>query len=81
MLFGWIVLLLAAWAFIESIRRGRFRYLLLGALIVGLGFNIKMLQALMPLPAFYALYFFGAPHTWWKRIGHLVAASVLLVAL
>jgi 4-amino-4-deoxy-L-arabinose transferase-like glycosyltransferase len=75
------VLLLAAWAFIESVRRGRFRYLLLGAFIVGLGFNIKMLQALMPLPAFYALYFFGAPHKWWKRIGHLLAATALLVVV
>jgi 4-amino-4-deoxy-L-arabinose transferase-like glycosyltransferase len=75
------VLLLAAWAFIESVRRGRFRYLLLGAFIVGLGFNIKMLQALMPLPAFYALYFVGAPHKWWKRIVHLAAASVLLIAV
>jgi 4-amino-4-deoxy-L-arabinose transferase-like glycosyltransferase len=75
------VLLLAAWAFIESVRRGRFRYLLLGAFIVGLGFNIKMLQALMPLPAFYLLYFLGAPHTWWKRIAHLAAASVLLIVV
>ncbi len=75
------VLLLAAWAFIESVRLGRFRYLLLGAFIVGLGFNIKMLQALMPLPAFYALYFFGAPHKWWKRIAHLAAASALLVVV
>jgi 4-amino-4-deoxy-L-arabinose transferase-like glycosyltransferase len=75
------VLLLAAWAFIESVRRGRLRCLLLGAFIVGLGFNIKMLQALMPLPAFYALYFFGAPHKWWKRIAHLAAASALLVVV
>ncbi|MGD8815238.1 MAG: glycosyltransferase family 39 protein [Anaerolineales bacterium] len=75
------VLLLAAWAFLESVRRGRFRYILLGAFIVGLGFNIKMLQAFMPLPAFYALYLFGAPHKWWKRIAHLVAASVLLVVV
>lgn len=75
------VLLLAAWAFIESVRRGRFRYLLLGTFIVGLGFNIKMLQALMPLPAFYALYFLGAPHKWWKRIGQLAAATALLVVV
>jgi 4-amino-4-deoxy-L-arabinose transferase-like glycosyltransferase len=75
------VLLLAAWAFIESMRRGRFRYLLLGAFLVGLGFNIKMLQAFMPLPAFYALYLFGAPQPWWKRIAHLVAATALLAVV
>jgi 4-amino-4-deoxy-L-arabinose transferase-like glycosyltransferase len=75
------VLLLATWAFLRAVRRGRFRYLLLGAFLVGLGFNIKMLQAFMPLPALYALYLLGAPHPWWKRILHLAGATVLLLAV
>ncbi|MBU0511681.1 MAG: glycosyltransferase family 39 protein, partial [Chloroflexi bacterium] len=65
------VLLLAAWAFIIAAEKGQLRYLLLGAFLVGLGFNIKMLQAYMVLPAFYALYLFGARTVWWKRILHL----------
>jgi hypothetical protein len=36
----------------------------LGAFLLGLGFNIKMLQAFLPLPAFYALYFFGSKIKW-----------------
>ena len=75
------VLLLATWAFLRAVRGGRFRYLLLGAFLIGLGFNIKMLQAFMPLPALYALYLFGAPHPWWKRILHLAGATVLLLAV
>jgi 4-amino-4-deoxy-L-arabinose transferase-like glycosyltransferase len=75
------VLLLATWAFLRAVRLGRFRYLLLGAFLVGLGFNIKMLQAFMPLPALYALYLLGAPHPWWKRILHLAGATVLLLAV
>ncbi len=75
------VLLLAAWAVIQSVRSGKFRYLLLSVFLVGLGFNIKMLQAFMVLPAFYALYFLGAPHKWWKRTGHLAVATVLLLAV
>jgi len=75
------VLLLATWAFLRAVRKGRFRYLLLGAFLVGLGFNIKMLQAFMPLPALYALYLLGAPHPWWKRILHLAGATVLLLAV
>lgn len=63
------VLLLAAWAFLQSVYTGKIRWLFLGAFIVGLGFNIKMLQAFLPLPAFYALYFFGAKHGWAKMIG------------
>jgi 4-amino-4-deoxy-L-arabinose transferase-like glycosyltransferase len=75
------VLLLATWAFLRSVRLGRFRYLLLGAFLIGLGFNIKMLQAFLPLPALYVLYLLGAPHSWWKRIVHLAVATVLLVTV
>jgi 4-amino-4-deoxy-L-arabinose transferase-like glycosyltransferase len=74
-------LLLAAWAVWKSVESGQFRYLLLGAFIVGLGFNIKMLQAYMILPALYALYFFGAKHSWGKRITHLALATALLLAV
>jgi 4-amino-4-deoxy-L-arabinose transferase-like glycosyltransferase len=75
------VLLLAAWAFLQSVYTGKIRWLFLGAVIVGLGFNIKMLQAFLPLPAFYALYFFGAKHKWWKKILHLAAATALLLVV
>src|SRR5579859_5458655 len=51
-----LVLLLAAWAFSRATESGRARWVLLGAGLVGLGFNIKMLAAFLPLPAFYALY-------------------------
>ena len=75
------VLLLAAWAFIIATERGQLRYLLLGTFLVGLGFNIKMLQAYMVLPAFYALYIFGARTVWWKRILHLIPATILLLVV
>ena len=75
------VLLLAAWAFIKAAEGGKTRYLLLGALLVGLGFNIKMLQAYMALPAFYALYFFSVRKPWWGRILQLGAATGLLLVV
>ena len=75
------VLLMAAWAFLQSVYTGKLRWLFLGAFIVGLGFNIKMLQAILPLPAFYALYFFGSKAKWWKKILHLSAATVLLLVV
>jgi 4-amino-4-deoxy-L-arabinose transferase-like glycosyltransferase len=75
------VLLLAVWAVWKSVESSKFRYLLLGAFLVGLGFNIKMLQAYMVLPALYALYFFGAKHGWWKRLAHLGIATVLLLVV
>ena len=75
------VLLLAAWAFLMAAENGKTRYLLFGALLVGLGFNIKMLQAYMVLPAFYALYFFSARKPWWGRILQLGAATMLLLTV
>ncbi|HEY1013805.1 MAG TPA: glycosyltransferase family 39 protein [Herpetosiphonaceae bacterium] len=73
------VLLLAAWAFIKATETGRLRHLLLGAALVGVGFNIKMLQAFLPLPAFYALYFFGAELGWGRKLAQLAAATLVLI--
>jgi 4-amino-4-deoxy-L-arabinose transferase-like glycosyltransferase len=74
-------LLLAAWAFVHATETGRARWLMLGAFIVGLGFNIKMMQAFLPLPAFYALYFLGSKEGWVRKTIHLVIATVLLLAV
>lgn len=74
-------LLLAASAFIRAAETNRLRWLLLGAFLVGLGFNIKMLQAFLPLPAFYALYFLGSQEGWLKKILNLGIAAVLLIAV
>ncbi len=76
-----LTLLLAAWAFIRATESGRLRYLLLGAALVGIGFNIKMLQAYLPLPAFYALYFLGSAERLWRKVGRLVLACLLLVVI
>ncbi len=74
-------LLAAAWAFIRATEKGQLRWLLLGAFIVGLGFNIKMMQAFLPLPAFYALYFFGSRQGWGRKLFNLGLASVLLLVV
>jgi len=75
------VLLLAVWAFWKAVEGGKFCYLLLGALIVGLGFNIKMLQAYMILPAVFGLYFFGARHGWWTRLWQLGVATLVMLVI
>ncbi len=75
------VLLVAAWAFLRATESGKLAWLLLGAFIVGLGFNIKMLQAFLPLPAFYALYLFGAKTGWGRKIAYLGLATILIVVV
>lgn len=72
-------LLLAAWAFLVATERARLRYLLLGVTLVGVGFNIKMLQAFLPLPALYALYLLGTRTGLWRKLGHLALATGLLL--
>jgi 4-amino-4-deoxy-L-arabinose transferase-like glycosyltransferase len=76
-----LVLLLAAWAFIKATEQGRLRFLLLGATLVGLGFNIKMLAAFLPLPAFYALYLLGSTERLGRKLLHLFLASLLLLVV
>jgi len=74
-------LLLAAWAFVAATENGQSRWLFLGAFLLGLGFNIKMLQAFLPLPAFYALYILGAKSGWCKKLLSMGAAAVTLLVV
>ncbi len=48
------VLLLASWAVIISIERNSSRMFALGMVLVGIGFNVKMLEAYLILPALLA---------------------------
>src|SRR5215210_3512695 len=76
-----LALLLAAWAFIVAAERGSLGWLLVGVTVVGLGFNIKMLQAFMVLPALYLLYLLAARTTWKRRLLHLGVATMVLLAV
>ena len=73
-------MLVAAWAFILAAETGRLRWLVVGGLLIGLGFNIKMLEAFVVLPAFYLLYLVAAPVGWRHRMIHLGLATVVIVA-
>jgi 4-amino-4-deoxy-L-arabinose transferase-like glycosyltransferase len=76
-----LTLLIGAWAVLRAAETGKLRWLLLSALIVGLGFNIKMLEAYLVVPAYAVLYLVAAPRSIWKRIGHLALAALLLIAI
>jgi 4-amino-4-deoxy-L-arabinose transferase-like glycosyltransferase len=76
-----LTLLVAAWAVIRAAETGKLRWLLLCALIVGIGFNIKMLEAYLVVPAFGLLYLLAAPTSIRKRVGHLAVALILLLVV
>lgn len=74
-------LLLAAWAVVRATETGQLRWLLLCGFFMGLGFNIKMLQALLPLPAFFALYFLGVQEKWPRKAINLLLATLLFIGV
>jgi 4-amino-4-deoxy-L-arabinose transferase-like glycosyltransferase len=74
-------LLLAAWATFKAAESGSLKWLLLAALTVGLGFEIKMLEAYLVVPALGLLYLVAAPRRWLVRIGHLTLAGVVLLTV
>ena len=76
-----LTLLLAAWTVTVAAERGSLRLLLLCAAVVGLGFNIKMLQAYLVAPAFGLVYLIGAPLPLRRRLLHLCIASVVLLVV
>lgn len=61
----------ALWTAVEALRGGRARYLLASAALVGVAFNVKLTQALVPLPALAIMWLAAvrgvAPATMPKR--------------
>src|SRR5262249_10965495 len=51
-----LVLLIGAWAVLRATETGKLRDLLLAAALVGIGFNVKMLEAYLVVPSFGLLY-------------------------
>jgi 4-amino-4-deoxy-L-arabinose transferase-like glycosyltransferase len=75
-----LTLLVAVWLVSLAAESGRLRLLLLSAAVVGLAFNIKMLQAYLVVPGMAFAYFVFAPLSWRRKFLHLSAAlAVLLV--
>ncbi len=74
-------MLLGAWAVLRAAQTGKLRWLLLCALFVGLGFNIKMFEAYLVVPAYGLLYLLTAPRSVWVRIGHLALTALLMLTI
>ncbi|WCK55634.1 glycosyltransferase family 39 protein [Aneurinibacillus sp. Ricciae_BoGa-3] len=73
--------LIATWAISKAVDRSSLKWLLLAAALVGLGFNIKMMEAFLVLPAFYVFYVISPRLSWTKKIVHLVCATVVLAVV
>ncbi|MGV8979588.1 glycosyltransferase family 39 protein [Clostridium sp.] len=76
-----LTLLLACWAISIAADKGKVKYLLISLTIVGIGFNIKMLQAYMIIPAIYLTYLLSNAVSLKKRIIHLIAGTLVLLVV
>lgn len=74
-------LLLASWLLFRAVQRGGIWSLLGAFAVVGIGFNMKMLQAYMVLPAFYLFYLLAAKYGWKKKVLSLLAATAVVAAV
>ena len=76
-----LVLLLAAWALVGAVERGSRGLLVVSAGLIGLGFNVKMIEAFGVLPSFAAVYLVGAPTPWRRRLRDLALSGAVLLAV
>ncbi len=74
-----MTLLFACWALSIAAENGKLKWLIVSMVLVGLGFNIKMLQAYMILPAIYVVYLLSSAAPIKRRIIHLIAGTAILM--
>lgn len=73
--------LCAVFLMLKAVRKRQWGWLCLSFFVVALGFNIKMLQAFLVLPALGIVYFFAAKYRWWEKVLHLSLATAILLAV
>ncbi|GIN76359.1 phospholipid carrier-dependent glycosyltransferase [Bacillus paralicheniformis] len=74
-------LLLSTWCLMKAVKQGRLLWLLAAFGLIGLGFNMKMLQAFMVLPAFLLFYLIAAHANWKKKIVSAVLSLIVLTGV
>ncbi len=74
-----LLCLAAAWALWKAVETGRTRHLLVSAVLIGLAFDTKMLQAFLVLPAFIGVYLLAGPPKRGKRLWQLALSAVTVV--
>ncbi|MDR3601511.1 MAG: glycosyltransferase family 39 protein [Desulfosporosinus sp.] len=76
-------LLAATWMLFKAVKTQKWIWSISAFAMIGVGFNIKMLQAYMVLPAFYLFYLLAFKVNWKKKLGLLAVstAALLIVSL
>ncbi|MBW1606368.1 glycosyltransferase family 39 protein [Lactobacillus sp. Sy-1] len=72
-------LLLAIYMLQKAVDKHKLWYLVTSFAIIGVAFNVKMLQAFMILPGMLLFYWLASHYNWKKKLAHLSVATVALV--
>jgi 4-amino-4-deoxy-L-arabinose transferase-like glycosyltransferase len=75
------LLVAALWSSVEAVRARRARYVLLSAALVGIAFNVKLTQALVPVPALALMWWAASRPGRRIALGAAAAAVFAFVAL
>jgi 4-amino-4-deoxy-L-arabinose transferase-like glycosyltransferase len=71
--------LLAAWMLFKASETTKsLRWLMASALMIGFGFNIKMMEAYLVLPAFSLLWFTEHSLSWRQKLKHISLAGIII---
>jgi 4-amino-4-deoxy-L-arabinose transferase-like glycosyltransferase len=76
-----LCLIATAWLVVRTAQTGRARFLYLAAVVMGIAFNVKLLEALLPLPALALLYVIASDAPRRRRALHGVGATLVVVAI
>jgi 4-amino-4-deoxy-L-arabinose transferase-like glycosyltransferase len=76
-----LTLILASDQLIKSIENKSFKYLIFAGILIGLGFNIKMLQSFMIVPAVYLTYLVFSDRKILIRLFHCFISVVILLTV
>ncbi len=71
-------LLVAGYILQKAVALGKLWLVLTSFAVIGISFNIKMLQAFMVLPAMYAFYWISSSETWKRKLRSLSLATIVL---
>lgn len=74
-----ITSLLACLLILKASENGKFKFLVLSMICIGIGFNIKMVEAYMVAPAVYLTYLLSSNIRLKKRIIHLILGTIILM--
>ncbi|MCE0741697.1 glycosyltransferase family 39 protein [Bacillus sp. G16] len=74
-------LLLGSACLLRAVKQDKLVWLLTAFALIGLAFNMKMMQAFMVLPAFVLFYLIASRVSLKKKIGSLILSLVLLTGL